>query len=182
MRLSLGVFAPSAVAVLATVLLYGPAASQTATAPSLPGVTVDAPKQVAKPHRPTQVTSTATSRRTSPTVRTRSSTAQTPSPAPDSVQGKIAQLERASSSCNGGCETSFKSGNAPWVGCSLSSHEFSHFDSTCSDTLTYKHYTDCWETKAFLGWDRNKIWLHCSSLAAGGKFQVAELKRSRHPR
>jgi hypothetical protein len=182
MKLSLGVVVPSAVAVLATVLLCGPAASQTATVPSLPDVTVDAPKQVAKPHRPKQVANTATSRRISSTAQTSSSTTHTPSVAPDSVQARIAQLEKASSSCNGGCETSFKSGNAPWVGCSLSSQEFAHFDSTCSDTLTYKHYQDCRETKAFLGWDRNKIWLHCSSLLAGGKFQVAELKRARHPR
>jgi hypothetical protein len=34
----------------------------------------------------------------------------------------------------------------------------------------------------FLGWDKNKIWWHCTSLLAGGKFQVAELTRSRHPR
>ncbi|WP_244423084.1 hypothetical protein [Bradyrhizobium sp. ORS 375] len=53
------------------------------------------------------------------------------------------------------------------------------FDGKCSDTLTYKHYADCQETKALLGWERNKIWWHCSSLQIGGKFQVAELKRSR---
>ena len=182
MRLSLGVVAPSAVAVLATVLLCGPAASQTAAVPSLPDVTVDAPKQVARPHKPTQVAHTMTSRRASSAAHRASSTAQKPSAAPDSVQGKLAQLEKASSSCNGGCETSFKSGNAPWVGCSLSSHEFSHIESTCSDTLTYKDYSDCRETKAFLGWDRNKIWLHCTGLAAGRKFQVAELRRSRRPR
>ncbi|WP_316158115.1 MULTISPECIES: hypothetical protein [unclassified Bradyrhizobium] len=98
------------------------------------------------------------------------------------MEAKLAKLERAASSCNGGCETSFKSGKAPWVGCALSGQEFSHFDTTCSDTLRYKHYADCAETKAFLGWDRNKVWLHCSSLLAGGKFQVAELKRSRRAR
>jgi hypothetical protein len=173
MRLSSSVVAPSAAAVLATVLLCGPAASQTATgsATSLPGITVVAPKQVARPHRPKQVANTVISRGTS-------STAQTPSAAPDSVQAKIAKLERASSSCNGGCETSFKSGDAPWVGCSLTGPEFTNLSSTCTDTLTYKHYADCVDTKAFLGWDRKAIWWHCSSLLAGGKFRVAELKRS----
>jgi hypothetical protein len=104
------------------------------------------------------------------------------SAAPDSVQAKLAKLEKAASSCNGGCETSFKSGKAPWVGCTLSGQEFSGFESTCTDTLTYKHYADCLDTKMLLGWDRNRAWWHCSSLAAGDKFQVAELKRSRRPR
>lgn len=177
MRLLPSVVAPSAAAVLAAVLLCSPAASRAATeaANSLPGVTVNAPKQVARPHRPKRAVSTMISHRTS-------STAQIPSAAPDSVQGKLAKLERASSGCNGGCETSFKSGKAPWVGCTLSGQEFSSFESTCTDTLTYKHYGDCVDTKVFLGWDRNRAWWHCSSLAAGEKFQVTELKRSRRPR
>jgi hypothetical protein len=41
---------------------------------------------------------------------------------------------------------------------------------------------ECKDTKVFLGLDRNRAWWLCSSLAAGGKFQVAELKRSRDPR
>ncbi len=176
MRLSSSVVASSAAAVLATVLLCGPAASQITpgSAPSLPGVTVDAPKQATKLQRSKTTADTGILRRTRSTA---SSTARAPSVASDSVEARIAKLERAASSCNGGCETSFKSGNAPWVGCSLSGQEFSHFDTTCSDTLRYKHYADCAETKAFLGWDRNKVWLHCSSLLAGGKFQVAEIKR-----
>jgi len=163
---------------LVTVLLCGPAASQTETGPvpSLPGITIE---PVAKPHRPKQVANTVantvTYRETSPVV-------QTQSPLPDSVQGKLAKLERASSSCNGGCETSMKSGNAPWVGCSETGPEITNFSTTCRDTLTYKHYTDCRDTKAFLGWDRNKIWWQCSSLLAGGKFKVAELKRSERAR
>jgi hypothetical protein len=35
------------------------------------------------------------------------------------------------------------------------------------------------DTKMFLAWDRHKAWWLCSSLQAGGKFKVAELKRSR---
>jgi hypothetical protein len=177
MKLSSSVVAPSVAAVLATVLLCGPAASQSATgsATSLPSITVVAPKQVARPNRPKPIANAVISRG-------RSSTAQTPSAAPNSVLGKLAKLERASSSCNGGCETSFKSGKAPWVGCSLTGPEFTNLSSTCTDTLAYKDYSDCHNTKAFLGWDLKTIYWHCSSLAAGRKFRVAELKRSGRPR
>jgi hypothetical protein len=96
---------------------------------------------------------------------------------------KIAALEKSASSCNGGCETSFKSGNEPWIGCSESSGGYANgpFSVTCRDTLTYKSYVDCKQTKVFLGWDNNRAWWHCSSLLAGGRFQVAELKRPRRP-
>jgi hypothetical protein len=172
MRMSSSVVAPSAAALLATVLLCGPAASQTATdtAPSLPRITVE---RVAKPHRPKQVANL---------TRPISFTVLAPTALPDSIQGKLARLEQASSSCNGGCATSFKSATAPWVGCSETGPEVTNLSSTCTDTLTYKHYADCHDTKAFLGWDKNKIWWHCSSLLAGGKFKVAELGRSGHPR
>jgi hypothetical protein len=92
--------------------------------------------------------------------------------------GRIAKLERAASSCNGGCETSLKTANAPWVGCSMSGGFSSTFSATFTDTLTYKSYEDCKETKTFLGWDRNRAWWYCTSLSAGGKFKVADLKRS----
>src|SRR6185295_13994703 len=53
MRMSSSLVAPSAVAVLSAVLLSGTAASQTATGPNqLPSITVQAPQQVARPHRP----------------------------------------------------------------------------------------------------------------------------------
>jgi len=182
MRLSSGFVVPSAVAVVSTVLLCGPAASQapTGSAATLPSVSVEAPKQVARPHRPTPAPSTTASRRTSsPSAQTSSSAARTPSPAPGSVMGRVASLEKAASSCNGGCATSFKSGNAPWVGCSESGGYFSTFSATCTDTLTYKSYAECKETKVFLGWDNNRAWWYCTSMLAGGKFQVAELKRSK---
>jgi hypothetical protein len=93
--------------------------------------------------------------------------------------GRIAKLEKAASSCNDGCETSFKSGNAPWVGCSEAGGLFHTFSATCRDTLTYKTYVECKETKVFLGLDRNKAWWFCTSLLAGGKlagekYKVAE--------
>ena len=118
MRLSSSFVAPSAVAILSTALLCGPsgtAMSQTATgsATPLPNITVEAPRQVARPHRPKQVANTVASRRTSPT-------AQTPSAAPGSVMAKLAALEKTSSNCTDGCQTSFKYGNQPWNGCSTS--------------------------------------------------------------
>ena len=174
MRSSSSFVAPSAIAILSTALLCSlssTAVSQTATgaATSLPSITVVAPKQVARPpQRPAQA-ATVASRRAAPTP-------QTPPPAPGSVLAKLAALEKASSSCNGGCETSFKSGNAPWVGCSEAAGVFHTFSATCRDTLTYKTYLECKETKVFLGLDRPKAWWFCSSLQAGGKFAGEKYK------
>ena len=180
MRSSSSFVAPSAIAILSTALLCslsGTAMSQTATgsAAPLPSITVVAPKQVARPRqvarppqRPAQA-ATVASRRAAPTP-------QTPPPAPGSVLAKLAALEKASSSCNGGCETSFKSGNAPWVGCSEAAGVFHTFSATCRDTLTYKTYLECKETKVFLGLDRPKAWWFCSSLQAGGKFAGEKYK------
>jgi hypothetical protein len=188
MRLSSGFVAPSAVAVLSTVLLCGPAASQipTDSTKPLPSITVEAPKQVARPNRSKQVANTVASRRRSPTS---SSTAQTPSPAPGSILGRIAALEKVASNCNGGCESSLPHGKDPWVGCSESGggQTTAPFSATCRDNLNYKSYVDCVETKIFLGEYRNRAWWVCSSLQAAGKLQatgklqVAELKRSRQP-
>ena len=177
MRLSSSFVAPSAVAVVSTIMLCGPATSQTATgsAASLPSITVQAPKQVARPHRPERVAS----RRTSSTAQTSSASPEAIIDGSGSTLGKLAKLEKASSSCNGGCETSFKVGNAPWVGCSESGGYDSVFSATCRDTLTYASYRGCMDTKMFTGWDRNRAWWYCTSLSAGGKFKVAELKRSR---
>ena len=174
MRSSSSFVAPSAIAILSTALLCslsGTAMSQTATgaAAPLPSITVVAPKQVARPRqearppqRPAQA-GTVASRPTAPT-------AQTPPPAKGTVLARIAELEKAASSCNGGCETSFKSGNAPWVGCSEAAGLFHTFSATCRDTLTYKTYVECKETKVFLGLYRNKAWWFCTSLLAGGKL------------
>ncbi|CAL79833.1 hypothetical protein BRADO6184 [Bradyrhizobium sp. ORS 278] len=98
------------------------------------------------------------------------------------IQGKFIQLEKSASSCDGGCETSFPTGNKPWVGCNASDHEFQKMDTQCTDTLTYTDYADCHDTKRFLGWDRNKVWWHCTSLMAGGKFKVADIRRSKSSR
>jgi hypothetical protein len=185
MRSSSSIVAPSAIAILSTALvcgLSGTAVSQTATgSATLPSITVVAPKQVERPHRPERVAS----RPTSSTAHTR--TAQTSSASPaeaiiagsGSTLGKLAKLESISSNCNGGCQTSGKTGNEAWIGCSESAGYFSTFSATCTDTLTHSSYTGCMSTKVFTGWDRNRAWWYCNSLLAGNKFKVAELKRSR---
>ena len=93
--------------------------------------------------------------------------------------GKLARLESISSNCNGGCQTSGKTGKEAWIGCSESAGYFSTFSATCTDTLTHSSYVGCMSTKVFTGWDRNRAWWYCTSLSAGGKFKVAELKRRR---
>src|SRR5215831_18805915 len=130
MRSSSSVVAPSAIAILSTALLCslgGTAMSQPETggAVPLPSITVVAPKQVARPpQRP--IHAAVASRPTAPTAQTAGSILAKPG----SVLAKIAELEKAASSCNGGCETSFRSGNAPWVGCSYAAGVFS---TTCKD-------------------------------------------------
>ncbi len=42
----------------------------------------------------------------------------------------------------------------------------SAFSATCRDTLTYKTYAECMDTKAFLGWIQREARWHCSSLLA----------------
>src|SRR4029079_13241850 len=103
--------APSAIALLSTALLCnlsGTAMSQPtpASAAQLPSITVDAPKQVARPQRsvvtpqrPARATSTVRSVNTGAS-RPASATAQTPSYASGSVMGQIQKLEKSASSCN----------------------------------------------------------------------------------
>jgi hypothetical protein len=183
MKVSSGLIAPSAVAILSTVLLCAPggtAMSQTGgSSTTIPAVTVVAPKQVARPHRPQRVAS----RPASSTAHTRTAQTSSASPAeaiiagPSSTLEKLAKLESISSNCNGGCQTSGRTGKEAWIGCSESAGYFSTFSATCTDTLTHSSYTGCMSTKMFTGWDRNRAWWYCTSLSAGGKFKVAELKR-----
>lgn len=186
MRLSSGFVAPSAVAILSTAFLCalgGTAVSQITAGSTnpLPSVTVAAPKQSARPlHRPERVAS----RPTSSTAHTRTipssaSPAEAIIAGPGSTFGKLARLESISSNCNGGCQTSGKTGKEAWIGCSESAGYFSTFSATCTDTLTHSSYTGCMSTKVFTGWDPNRAWWYCNGLAAGHKFKVAELKRRR---
>ncbi|MDH6262966.1 hypothetical protein [Bradyrhizobium sp. BR13661] len=181
MRPSFGFAVPSVVFTLSAILLCstsGTALSQPTPNSSLPAVSVEAPKPrqaVAPTQGPTTATSHHRHQRASG-----SSTAQGPVFGPDTALGRLARLERSASSCNGGCETSYRVGNAPWVGCSYGAGEpfTNNFSSTCRDTLTYNTYAQCVETKGFLGaTPRESRWI-CSSLLAGGKLagerQVAE--------
>lgn len=186
MRMSSSLVAPSVLAVLSTVLLNGAAVSQTATGPSrLPGITIEAPKQAARPvARPQRqappVASAVAGRPRSPASQTPSTSAQ--NPAPGSVMARIAALERTSSNCTDGCQTSFKYGNQPWNGCSTSAGDFT-LSTTCRNGRNYKTYQECRETGMFLAWRQYEVWWYCSSLHAAGKLsgeklQVADLKRS----
>jgi hypothetical protein len=182
MRWSSSFIAPLAVVVLSTSLLNGPAASQTATGSgaTLPAVTVVAPKQVARPHRPTHEANTTTSRISRRSVSAAERPARTVTPAPSaapkgSVMARLAEIERTSSNCTDGCQTSFKYGNQPWNGCSASGDTFSP---TCRNVRNFKSYDECTEHGLFIGWHRAAVWGYCTSLLAGNKFKVAELKRA----
>jgi hypothetical protein len=192
MRILSSLVAPSAVAVLSTALLCAlgsPAAAQTAS--TLPSITVDAPRQVARPQRPA-VTPRGSGRvahragRPSRSTQTAIGTSSTGTPStgmPSAARGpvmmKLARLEREASSCNDGCESSVKRGKDPWVGCSESAGWYSVFSATCKDTLTHKDYVQCVETKMFLGWNHQRSWWYCTGMLAGGKFRVTAENRNR---
>jgi hypothetical protein len=174
MRLSSSLLAPSAVALLSTALLCGPVVAQTTSSSSLPSVTVVAPKQVARtPHRREHAANTGAGRRLAPAAQT---AARTPPPARGSVLAQLKALERTSSNCIDGCQTSFKYGNQPWNGCSTTGDIFS---ATCRNVHNFKSYAECEAHGLLTGWHRNGIWWYCTSLLAGNKL-VAELKPSRH--
>ena len=166
MRFSSLFVASLAVAILSSALLLcglsGTAISQTATpsggaTTSLPNVVVEAPKQVA-PQKPKQraVARSTVSPRTSPTI-------PTPSASPMSPAAQLAKLANATGSCVGGCVTSFRSGNAPWIGCSGSG--WPALSSTCRNVGNYKTYAECTEAGLITGWRGNEVSWYCSSLA-----------------
>jgi hypothetical protein len=178
MKSPLSFFVPSAFAVLSTASLCGlngTALSQTATgsATSLPEITVVAPKQVARPrqvarspHRPAQ-TAIAATRPTAPTP-------QTPPPAQGSVLARIAALEKTSSNCTDGCQTSFKHGNQSWNGCSLGAGF--NFSATCRNIRNFKTYSECSDYGYLLAWRPTEIWWYCSSLVGAGKYAGEKYK------
>jgi hypothetical protein len=181
MRMSSSLVALSAVAILSTALLFAfgsPAVSQTASGSSLPSVTVEAPKQVAG-HRPVQSAYTGAGHRRARAVRTTAETADR-APARGSVMARLKELERTSSNCTDGCQTSFRYGNQPWNGCSGSSNSF--YSPTCRNVRNFKTYEECRETATFLAWRYYEVMWYCHSLLSGGKLpgekvQVAEVKR-----
>jgi len=186
MRMSSSLVAPSTVALMSIILLCsltGAAMSQTTPNSTLPSVTVEAPKQGARPPQAERAASTGPVRRTARATRSTAGTANgKPSYATGSVMWKLAKLEREASSCNDGCESSFRHGKDPWVGCSESAGYYSVFSATCKDTLTHRDYVQCVETKMFLGMDRGRAWWYCTGMLAGGKFRVTAQNRNRDTR
>ena len=186
MRMSSSLVAPLAVAILSTALLgslTGTAMSQTipSSSNSLPSVTVQAPSQVARHrHKPVQSANTGAVRRTAPAPNAHSNSHS--DACAGFGHGQACPIERTSSNCSDGCQTSFKYGNQPWNGCSSTGDTFSP---TCRNVRNFKTYAECTEHGLFIGWHRAAVWGYCTSLLAGGKLagervQVAELKRSGH--
>jgi hypothetical protein len=165
MKASFRLVAGLAAAVLSIALLLcglsGTAMSQTATpsggaTTSLPNVVIEAPKRVARPQKQRAIARSTASPRTSPTT-------PTPSASPMSPAAQLAQLAKTTGSCVGGCVTSFRSGNAPWHGCSASGWPAT--SSTCRNAGNYKTYTECTEAGLITGWRVMEISWYCSSLA-----------------
>ena len=75
---------------------------------------------------------------------------------------QLVKLANATGSCVGGCVTSFRSGDAPWHGCSVSSGMLS---STCRNVGNYKTYAECKEAGLITGWRATEASWYCSSLA-----------------
>jgi hypothetical protein len=140
-------------------LLFVAGMSQTATpsgaTTSLPSVLVEAP--VARPQKPKQraVARSTVSPRTSPST-------PTPSASPMSVAARLAKLANTTGSCVDGCQTSFRSGDAPWHGCSVSAGTYSP---TCRNAGNFKTYAECTEVSLLVGWRGNETSWYCSSMA-----------------
>jgi hypothetical protein len=128
---------------------------------SLPNVVVEAAKQVVRPQKPKQraVARSTVFARTSPTT-------PAPSAPPMSPAAQLAKLEKlanAAGSCVDGCVTSFRSGNAPWRGCSGSG--WPALSSTCRNVGHWKTYAACMEDGLKVGWRSSENAWYCSSLA-----------------
>lgn len=128
----------------------------TPTEIQLPGVTVDAPRQAARLHRPAHhvAARSAVSRTSQP--------AATAAVVPMSDAAKLAKLERETSSCAGGCQSSFRTGNQPWVGCNATGGVYSP---TCRNVGNYKSYDECKEAGRITGWRSGETSAYCSSVA-----------------
>jgi hypothetical protein len=142
------------VASVAVVCGLRPAMSQTDAASTLPDVVIGAPKHVAKP-RP--VVHSTMSHQASPTASTPSATPTSP------AERELAKLPNViTGSCADGCQTSFRSGDRPWVGCSWSSGMLS---GTCRNEGHYKDYNACTTAALAIGWRSIEVSWYCSSLA-----------------
>jgi hypothetical protein len=150
----------------------------------LPAITVEAPRQVTRPAKPKPGrAATTVSSRLASSSRLTSPNLQTPWDGKGSAMPRLAALERTSSNYTDGHQTSFKYGNQPWNGCSVSGGINPPPSPTCRNVRNYKTYAECQYTGLFLGAASGGVWWYCSSLMAGKKLagelkqQVAELKR-----
>jgi hypothetical protein len=147
---------------LLTFGLSGTAMSRTeppSDATVLPGITIQAPKPVARSQKRagtrnavTRTVSRGTSRTDRPTTA-----------GEESVLEKLRRIERSVSSCDGGCASSLPSKGQPWVGCSESGWPMG--SGTCRNGRKYTNYVQCTEEGYFLAWKPMEVWWYCSSLA-----------------
>ncbi|MBR0893329.1 hypothetical protein JQ616_00090 [Bradyrhizobium tropiciagri] len=107
----------------------------------LPDISVEAPKHVGAQQKPTQ--------------RAAARSARSPQTASTSVF------------CIGGCMSSFRSGDRPWVGCSWSAGASAY--TGCRNIgpggVPFKSYNQCAETGLNNGWRSGEIFAYCTSLA-----------------
>jgi hypothetical protein len=109
---------------------------------SLPSVVVGAPKQHAIARS---------------TVSSRTSAPQLASAPGGCVQGQPG--------FGGGCVTSFRSGDRPWVGCSWSGITGVGCRNIGPGGIPYKTYNQCMETGQHAGWRTNEVAWYCTSVA-----------------
>jgi hypothetical protein len=160
---------------LALLTSGGAATAQTATSSGggaipLPSITVDAPKHIPRRQNPKlRVAGRSTTTRRSSPATGRPSRAPETSTVGSIVSGsgsvltKLAKLERISGSCVGGCVTSFRTGSAPWRGCSGSA--WPAYSTTCRNVYNFKTYNECTDAALLLGWQTRELTWYCSSLA-----------------
>jgi hypothetical protein len=127
--------------------LSGTAMSQTDATTALPDVVVGAQKQVARPQKPEP---RAVERST---VSPRTSAANPPG---GCVHGEASM---------GGCVTSFKSGDRPWVGCSWSGIIGVGCRNIGPGGVPFRTYNQCMETGKNAGWRTNESAWYCTSIA-----------------
>jgi hypothetical protein len=68
----------------------------------------------------------------------------------------------AAGGCVGGCPTSFRSGDAPWIGCSSSGKPA--LSPTCRNVGNWKTYAVCTEDGRKVGWTSSENAWYCSGL------------------
>ena len=74
----------------------------------------------------------------------------------------ISSIAPANAEATGATTSSFRSGNAPWVGCSISAGW--NFSSTCRNLANFKSYNECTTGIAKAAGSSLESWWYCSSL------------------